>query len=273
VNVARGNLRACAVRAPSFGSYREDMLGDLATITGASLISSKSGLEMKDVTLEHLGTCKSVVVTRSNTTIVGAPGSKEDIDTRCDGIRAYLEDPTLSDGEQNMLRERLSKLVGGVAILRVGGATEVELRERRDRVEDSLNATRAAVEEGILPGGGVALVRAAKSLDALKSSDPGEAAGVSIVKRACEEPLRQILLNAGHEPPTILEKIRKKKNKNQGYDAATGNFADMIDAGILDPVKVTRCALENASSVASLMLTVDTAIVVEKTARDDMPVE
>lgn len=264
INKAKGIINCCAIRAPGFGDHRKEILEDIISLTGGKLVSSATGLSLEDVTLDDLGKCKKVITTRSETTLVEGLGFKEDLEKRISSLRATLEeDSSLEKIEIDLMKERLSKLVGGVAILKVGGATEVELKERKDRVEDALNATRAALQEGIVPGGGIALVRSSKSLTALKKKNlsDGEIMGINIVETSCRAPLEQISRNAGQEPLIVLQHVLKTTQKNKGYDADSGEVVDMIEKGIIDPVKVTRTALENAASVAGLMLTVDSAIV------------
>ena len=261
VNKMQGVLNVCAIRAPGFGESRVAYLGDIAALTGGSVVSAASGVDVKAVTEEHLGRAKRVIVGRHSTTIVDAMGDDEVTQARIADIRAQADDPTIDDNEAAVLKDRLARLSGGVAIIKVGGSTEVELRERKDRVDDALNATQAAIDEGIVPGGGIALVRAATCLKQTVRRHSGAVrAGIEAVKTACHAPLTQIVKNAGQEPAIVLSKVSRLRG-NQGYNAETGKFNDMFDDGIIDPVKVTRCALENAVSVAGLMLTVDTAIV------------
>ena len=256
MNKTKNTLNACVIKAPSFGEQRTEILGDIAALTNAK-ISSQSGTQLDKVVLKDLGTCRKIIVSRSSTTFVGAKNAL--MTTKMDEIRQRLEDRTISDDERDFLKTRLAKLAGGVCIIRVGGITEVDVRERKDRVEDALHATRAAVEEGIVPGGGVALARAAKKLSEL--TDLGNiSVGVEIVRKACYSPISQILLNAGLEPAVILSKL-ESEGPNFGFNVAKNRFGDMLEEGIVDPVKVTRVALENASSVASLLLTVNASIV------------
>ena len=262
VNKLKGTLNICAVTAPAFGEQRIQELEDIAAILGAQVLNVASDMKLENLTLESLGTCRRAVISRSQTTLVDGSGEQSNVDARVSGIREKLEEPGLNDNEIGSLRSRLSSLSGGIAVLRVGGATEVELRERKDRVDDALNATQAAVEEGIVPGGGVALVRASRDLHRLAKKLPADVrSGVLIVKAACEEPLKQIVLNAGGKPDVILNKVLKGKGTH-GYDAYNDTFGDMLIAGIVDPVKVSRSALENAASVSGMMLTVG-AIMVE----------
>ncbi len=257
VNKLRGVLKCAAVKAPGYGDRRKAMLEDIAILTGGRMIAEEVGIKLENVGLEDLGRAKRVTIDKENTTIVGGKGSKKDIEGRIAQIRKAIEETT-SDYDREKLQERLAKLAGGVAVIRVGAATEVEMKERKARVEDALHATRAAVEEGIVPGGGVALLRAIPALDKLKL-DGDEAIGVKIVKRALEEPARQIVENAGLEGSVIVEQI-KKEATNVGFDAASEKFTDMIQAGIIDPTKVTRTALQNAASVAALMITTEALV-------------
>jgi chaperonin GroEL len=273
VNKLRGTLNVAAVKAPGFGDRRKAMLEDIAILTGGKVISEDLGIKLENVKLEDLGKAKKVTIDKDNTTIVEGSGKDSDVQARVKTLRAQVEDTT-SDYDREKLQERLAKLVGGVAVIRVGAATETELKEKKARVEDAMHATRAAVEEGIVPGGGVALVRAAKVLDKFKTNegdegDADEQIGVTIVRRALEEPLRQIVQNAGKEGAVIVEKVRAEKNVNFGYNAATGKFEDLVAAGIIDPAKVTRCALQNAASIAGLMLT--TEALISELPEDDKP--
>jgi chaperonin GroEL len=260
VNKMKGIVEVCAITSPGFGSGRVEMIDDIATLTGATVISDATSLNFSDVKLEHLGTAKKVICSRTRTIIVGGSKKAKEVKDRIKDLRKRIKDSAISEQERDFVKTRISKLGGGVAILRVGGSTELEVKERKDRVEDALNATRAAIEEGIVPGGGVALIRAASHLTNQAGEIDGYAIGRSIIKRACSAPLSQIVSNAGGEPVIIVAKIAELEG-NQGYDAANDEFGDMIIAGIIDPVKVTRCALENAASVAGLMLTVDASIV------------
>jgi chaperonin GroEL len=258
VNKLRGTLNACAVKAPGFGDRRKAMLEDVATVTGGKAITEELGLKLENLKLADLGRAKKVVVDKDNTTIIDGGGKSKEIEGRIKQIRAQI-DETTSDYDREKLQERLAKLAGGVAVIKVGAATETEMKERKARVEDALNATRAAVEEGIVPGGGVALLRAAEALDGLKLSGD-EATGVSIVRRALEEPIRTIVENAGLEGSVIVEKVRGMVPLTQGFDAETNEYVDMIKAGIIDPTKVERVALQNAASIASLLLTTEALI-------------
>jgi chaperonin GroEL len=264
VNKLRGTLNIAAVKAPGFGDRRKAMLEDIAILTGGKVISEDLGIKLENVKLEDLGRAKKITIDKDNTTIVEGNGKQYDIEGRVKTLRAQIEDTT-SDYDREKLQERLAKLVGGVAVIKVGAATETEMKEKKARVEDAMHATRAAVEEGIVPGGGVALVRAAKALEkyvinADGEGDPDEQIGVNIVRRALEEPLRQIVQNAGKEGAVIVEKVRSEKNENIGFNAATETFEDLVKAGVIDPAKVTRTALQNAASIAGLMLTTEAMV-------------
>jgi chaperonin GroEL len=258
VNKLRGTLACCAVKAPGFGDRRKAMLQDIATLTGGKAITEDLGIKLENIKLDDLGKAKKVVVDKDNTTIVEGAGSAKEIEGRIKQIRAQIEETT-SDYDKEKLQERLAKLAGGVAVIKVGAATESEMKEKKARVEDALNATRAAVEEGIVPGGGVSLLRASKALDHLKLSGD-EATGASIVKRALEEPIRQIVENAGLEGSVIVEKVKAAAKPSQGFDAESNDYVDMMQAGIIDPTKVERIALQNAASIASLLLTTEALI-------------
>src|SRR6266404_4110225 len=253
VNKLRGTLNACAVKAPGFGDRRKAMMEDISILTGGKAIMEETGIKLEGVRLEDLGKAKRVTVDKDNTTIIDGGGTQKNIEGRIKQLRAQIEETT-SDYDREKLQERLAKLAGGVAVIKVGAATETEMKEKKARVEDALHATRAAVEEGIVPGGGVALLRAAKALATLKI-DGDEQIGVDIVRRASEEPLRQIVSNSGNEGAIVVEKIRESSNPNFGYNAATDEYEDLVKSGVIDPTKVTRTALQNASSIASLMLT------------------
>ena len=259
VNRLRGTIKVAAVKAPGFGDRRKEMLQDIATLTGATLVSEERGFTLENTTPDMLGKAEKVTITKENTTIVGGAGSKEDIQERADLIRKQIA-TTTSDYDREKLQERLGKLAGGVAVLYVGATTEVEMKEKKDRVEDALNATRAAVEEGYLPGGGVAYIRAAEALKGLKGENEDETTGIHIVARAIEEPLRQIALNAGVDGSVIIQKIREGKG-DFGYNARTDEYVHMFEAGVIDPTKVSRGALENAASVAGMFLTTECGIV------------
>src|SRR4030081_827564 len=258
VNKLRGTLHTCAVKAPGFGDRRKAMLEDIATLTGGKAVTEDLGIKLENIKITDLGRAKKVVVDKDNTTIVEGGGKTGDIEGRVKQIRSQVENTT-SDYDKEKLQERLAKLVGGVAVIKVGAATETELKEKKARVEDAMHATRAAVEEGIVPGGGTALLRCLGAIEKLKLHDD-EAVGVGIVKRALEEPSRQIALNAGHEGAVVIGKIRDSKDENFGFNAETGEYGDMIKMGIIDPAKVTRLALQNAASIAGLMLTTEALI-------------
>jgi chaperonin GroEL len=264
VNKLRGTLNVAAVKAPGFGDRRKAMLEDVATLTGGKVISEDLGIKLENVQISDLGRAKKITIDKDNTTIVEGAGKQADIEGRVKTIRAQVEDTT-SDYDREKLQERLAKLVGGVAVIKVGAATETEMKEKKARVEDAMHATRAAVEEGIVPGGGVALVRAARVLEDAKAvigrgGDPDEQIGVAIVRRALEEPLRQIVQNAGKEGAVVVEKVRNDKNDNYGFNAQTEVYEDLVKAGVIDPAKVTRTALQNAASIAGLMLTTEAMI-------------
>jgi len=258
VNKIRGSLKIAAVKAPGFGDRRKAMLEDLAILTGGTVISEERGFKLENATMEMLGTCEKVTIDKDNTTIVNGAGDKKDISARVNQIKAQIESTT-SDYDKEKLQERLAKLAGGVAVLYVGAASEVEMKEKKDRVEDALAATRAAIEEGIVPGGGVALVRAALVLENMKGENDDETTGIRIIQRAIEEPLRQIAFNAGQEASVIVNKVKEGK-ADYGYNAKTEAFGNMFEQGIIDPTKVTRVALENASSVAGMLLITEATI-------------
>jgi chaperonin GroEL len=273
VNKLRGGLKVAAVKAPGFGDRRKAMLEDIATLTGGSVISEDLGIKLEKVALGMLGRAKKVTIDKDNTTIVSGAGKKADIEARVKQIRAQIEETT-SDYDREKLQERLAKLAGGVAVIKVGGATEVEVKERKDRVDDALHATRAAVEEGIVPGGGVALLRALKSLESLKVENEDQKIGINIIRRAVQAPARQIAQNAGEDGSVIVGKILENGSYNWGYDAQSGTYGDLVSKGIIDPTKVVRTALQDAASVASLLITTE-AMVAEKpkktTAAPAMP--
>ena len=269
VNKLRGTLKIAAVKAPGFGDRRKEMLQDIAVLTGGMVISEERGFTLENATLDMLGKAEKVVVTKDNTTVVNGAGSAEAISERADLIRKQIETSN-SEYDREKLQERLGKLAGGVAVLYVGAATEVEMKEKKDRVEDALSATRAAVEEGIVPGGGVAYIRAAQAIANLKGANDDETTGIHIVARAIEEPLRQIATNAGVEGSVIINKIREGKG-DFGYNARTDEYVDMFEAGVIDPTKVSRVALENAASVAGMFLTTECAIVDIPEAAPAMP--
>jgi chaperonin GroEL len=258
VNKLRGGLKIAAVKAPGFGDRRKAMLQDIAVLTGGTVISEEVGLSLEKATLNDLGNAKKVVVEKENTTIIDGAGKASDIKGRVEQIRRQIEEAT-SDYDREKLQERVAKLSGGVAVVKVGAATEVEMKEKKARVEDALHATRAAVEEGVVPGGGVALVRVQKALDKLVGVNADQNVGIRILHRAIEEPLRQIVQNAGEDGSVVLAKVREGKGSS-GYNAATGEYGDMLAMGILDPTKVTRLALQNAASVAGLLLTTEVMI-------------
>ncbi|HVW86316.1 MAG TPA: chaperonin GroEL, partial [Bryobacteraceae bacterium] len=258
VNKLRGTLNACAVKAPGFGDRRKAMLEDIAILTGGKAIFEETGIKLEGVRLEDLGKAKRVTVDKDNTTIVDGAGSSKAIEGRIKQLRTQI-DETTSDYDREKLQERLAKLAGGVAVIKVGAATETEMKEKKARVEDALHATRAAVEEGIVPGGGVSLLRASKVLETLKVGGD-EQIGVDIIKRAAEEPIRQIVGNAGLEGAIIIGKIRENENANFGFNAATEKYEDLVASGVIDPAKVTRSALQNAASIASLMLTTEAMV-------------
>ncbi|HUM16609.1 MAG TPA: chaperonin GroEL [Candidatus Nitrosotalea sp.] len=269
VNKLRGTLSACAVKAPGFGDRRKSMLEDIAILTGGKAITEDLGIKLENLTLADLGKAKRVVVTKDNTTLIDGAGKSAAIEGRIKQIRTQIEETT-SDYDREKLQERLAKLAGGVALIKVGAATETAMKEKKARVEDALNATRAAVEEGIVPGGGVALLRASKALDTLMLSGD-EATGVDIVRRALEEPLRQIVQNAGLEGSIIVEKVRSARDAAQGFDAESNQYVDMVRAGIIDPTKVERVALQHASSIASLLLTTEALITDSPEDKSAMP--
>ncbi len=269
VNNIRGVVKVAAVKAPGFGDRRKSMLQDIAALTGGKVISEEVGLSLEQAKLDDLGSAKRVVVTKENTTIIDGAGDSGDIKGRIAQIRAEI-DASTSDYDREKLQERLAKLAGGVAVIKVGAATEVEMKEKKARVEDALHATRAAVEEGVVPGGGVALIRALKALDGLKVANEDQRVGVEITRRAMEAPLRQIVANSGDEPAVVLAKIKEHKDVNYGYNAATGEYGDLVDMGILDPTKVTRTALQNAASIAGLMVTTE-CMVTDAPKREEAP--
>jgi chaperonin GroEL len=267
VNKLRGTLKVCAVKAPGFGDRRKQMLEDIAVLTGGQVISEELGFKLENAVVSDLGSAKRVTIDKDNTTIVDGAGDADKIKGRIGEIKVAIDKST-SDYDSEKLQERLAKLAGGVAVITVGAATETEMKEKKARVEDALHATRAAVEEGIVPGGGVALLRSQKSLDLVKGADADEDIGVQIVRRAIEGPIRQIAINAGAEGSIIVEKVRESKANNFGYNAATGVYEDLVKAGVIDPTKVTRTALQNAASIAGLLLTTE-AVVVEKHEAED----
>ncbi|MDR9777703.1 chaperonin GroEL, partial [Rhizobium hidalgonense] len=258
VNNMRGIIKVCAVKAPGFGDRRKAMLQDIAILTGATVVSEEVGMSLETATLQDLGSARKVTVGKENTVIVDGAGQKEEIDARVATIRTQIEEAT-SDYDREKLQERVAKLAGGVAVIKVGAATEVEMKEKKDRVDDAWHATRAAVEEGVVAGGGVALVRVIRALEGLTGANDDQTAGINILRRAMESPLRQIVTNAGEEASVVVNAVKNGEG-NYGYNAASGEYGDMIDMGILDPAKVTRSALEHAASIAGLMLTTEAMI-------------
>ncbi len=262
VNKLRGGLKIAAVKAPGFGDRRKAMLEDMAVLTGGQVISEDLGIKLENVTIDMLGTAKRVVITKESTTIVDGAGAKDDITARCTQIRQQIEETT-SDYDREKLQERLAKLAGGVAVIRVGGATEVEVKERKDRVDDAMHATRAAVEEGIVAGGGVALLYATKALDTIKTANDDQRVGVEIIRRALQAPARQIATNAGVDGSIVVGKLIEQTDSGFGYNAQTDQYGDMFQFGVIDPTKVVRTALQDAASVAGLLITTE-AMVAEK---------
>ena len=258
VNNLRGTVKVCGVKAPGFGDRRKAMLEDIAILTKGRVISEEIGLSLEKATVEHLGQAKRVEIGKEETTIIGGSGSKRDIEARVESIRRQIEETT-SDYDREKLQERVAKLAGGVAVIKVGAATEVEMKEKKARVEDALHATRAAVEEGIVPGGGVALMRCVTAAGGVKTSNDDQKSGVRIIQRALEEPLRMIVANADEEPAVIVNEVRNGKG-DSGYNAQTGKYGNMVREGVLDPTKVTRSALQNAASIAGLILTMEAAV-------------
>jgi chaperonin GroEL len=269
VNKLRGGLKVAAVKAPGFGDRRKAMLEDIAILTGGTVISEDLGIKLENVKLNDLGKAKKILIEKENTTIVEGAGKKADIQGRCGQIRAQIEETT-SDYDREKLQERLAKLAGGVAVIRVGGSTEVEVKERKDRVDDAMHATRAAVEEGIVPGGGIALARASLILAKLKADNDDQRFGIEIVRKAVQTPLRQIVENAGEDGAVIAGKVLDKDDYNWGFDAQTGEFKDLVKSGIIDPTKVVRTALQDAASVAGLLITTE-AMVAEKPEKKAPP--
>jgi chaperonin GroEL len=259
VNKLRGGLKVAAVKAPGFGDRRKAMLQDIAILTGGQAISEDLGIKLENVTIQMLGRAKKVMIEKENTTIVNGAGKKSEIEARISQIKAQIEETT-SDYDKEKLQERLAKLAGGVAVIRVGGATEIEVKERKDRVDDAMHATRAAVEEGILPGGGVALLRASEVLKKVKTANDDQKHGVEIVRKALSYPARQIAVNAGEDGSVIVGKILEKDQYGYGFDAQTGEYVDLVKKGIIDPTKVVRAALQNASSVAGLLITTEAMV-------------
>jgi chaperonin GroEL len=259
VNKLRGGLKIAAVKAPGFGDRRKAMLQDIAILTGGQVISEDLGMKLENVTLDMLGRARKIIIKKDDTTVIDGSGAKAEIEARVSQIRAQIEETT-SDYDREKLQERVAKLAGGVAVIRVGGMTEVEVKERKDRVDDALNATRAAVQEGIVVGGGVSLVQAAKALEGLKGGNPDQDAGIVIVRRALEAPLRQIAQNAGVDGAVVAGKVRESNDKSFGFNAQTEEYGDMFAFGVIDPAKVVRTALEDAASVASLLITTEAMI-------------
>ena len=272
VNKLRGTLNCVAVKAPGFGDRRKAMLEDIGILTGGKALMEETGIKLEGVKLEDLGQAKRIVIDKDNTTIVEGAGSRDAIEGRVKQLRSQIEETT-SDYDQEKLQERLAKLVGGVAVVKVGAATETEMKEKKARVEDAMHATRAAVEEGIVPGGGVSLLRAGEALGDLKSDDEDEQTGINIVRRSLEEPVRWIAQNAGHEGAIVVAKVREKSESNFGFNAQSGEYGDLVAAGVIDPAKVTRTALQNASSIAGLMLTTEASVheIPEKEKAPAMP--
>ena len=270
VNKLRGGLKVAAVKAPGFGDRRKAMLEDMAVLTGGQVISEDLGIKLENVTLGMLGTAKRVTIDKENTTIVDGAGKKKEIEARCNQIKVQI-DETSSDYDREKLQERLAKLAGGVAVIKVGGATEVEVKERKDRVDDAMHATRAAVEEGIVPGGGVALVKSIATLDGLKPINRDQEVGIEIVRRALQAPARNIAENAGAEGSVIVGKLMESTKDNEGYDAATGTFTDMVKAGVIDPTKVVRSSLQNAASVAGLLITTEAMVADQPEPKEAAP--
>ena len=259
VNKLRGGLKVAAVKAPGFGDRRKAMLEDLAILTNGQVISDDLGIKLENVTMDMMGSAKRVLITKDETTVIDGEGDKKNIEARCSQIRKQVEDTT-SDYDREKLQERLAKLAGGVAIIRVGGASEIEVKERKDRVDDALNSTRAAIEEGVVAGGGSALLYAIKALDKTEVANNDQRVGVNIIRRALQTPIRQIAENAGHDGAVIAGKLAEQKDKNRGFNAQTGEYVDMIKAGIIDPTKVVRTALQDAASVAGLLVTTEVMV-------------
>jgi chaperonin GroEL len=270
VNKLRGGLKVSAVKAPGFGDRRKAMLQDIAVLTGGQVVSEELGIKLENVTLDMMGKAKRVSIDKDNTTIVDGAGKRKDIEARCSQIRAQIEETT-SDYDKEKLQERLAKLAGGVAVLRVGGATEVEVKERKDRVEDALNATRAAVEEGVVPGGGSALLYATRALKSLQPQNDDQRVGIEIVRRAIQAPAKQIAENAGADGAVVAGKLLESKDTTLGYDAQTGKYVDMVKAGIIDPAKVVRIALQDAASVAGLLITTEAMVAEKPEKKQAMP--
>ena len=269
MNKLRGGLKIAAVKAPGFGDRRKAMLEDIAILTGGQVISEDLGIKLESVTLDMLGRTKRVIMSKDDTTIVEGAGKKAEIEGRCSQIRAQVEETT-SDYDREKLQERLAKLAGGVAVIKVGGSTETEVKERKDRVDDALHSTRAAVEEGIVPGGGVTLLRAIKAIEKAKGDNHDQDVGISIIRRALEVPVRQIAENAGHDGAVVAGKILESKDAKWGFDAQSETYTDLVKAGVIDPAKVVRTALQDAASVAGLLITTE-AMVAEIPQKKEMP--
>jgi len=270
VNKLRGGLKVAAVKAPGFGDRRKAMLEDIAILTGGQVISEDLGIKLENVTLDMLGQCKKLRVEKENTTIIDGAGKKADIEGRCTQIRQQIEETT-SDYDREKLQERLAKLAGGVAVIRVGGSTEVEVKEKKDRVDDAMHATRAAVEEGVVAGGGAALLYASRALDKLTPSNNDQKVGIDIVRKALQAPVRQIAENSGTDGSIIVGKLSESKSTTYGYDAQKGEFTDMIKAGIIDPTKVVRHALQDAASIAGLLITTEAMVAEKPEPKSAMP--
>jgi chaperonin GroEL len=270
VNKLRGGLKVAAVKAPGFGDRRKAMLEDIAILTGGQVISEDLGIKLENVTLDMLGKAKKVVIEKENTTVIEGAGKKKEIEGRCNQIRAQIEETT-SDYDREKLAERLAKLAGGVAVIRVGGATEVEVKERKDLVDDAMHATRAAVEEGVVAGGGVALLHAARALEKLKPANDDQKVGIDIVRKALPYPTRLIVENAGTDGAIVVGKLLESKSTNYGYDAQKGEYTDLVKAGIIDPTKVVRCALQDAASVAGLLITTEAMVAEVPKKQSAMP--
>jgi len=269
VNKLRGGLKVAAVKAPGFGDRRKAMLEDIAVLTGGTVVSEDLGIKLENVTVAMLGRAKKVSIDKDNTTIVDGAGKKADIEARVKQIKAQIEETT-SDYDKEKLQERLAKLAGGVAVIKVGGATEIEVKERKDRVDDALHATRAAVEEGIVPGGGVALLRAIKALETLKAENEDQKVGIGIVRKALQAPARQIFINSGEDGSVVVGKILENGKYAYGFNAQTGTYGDLVAEGVIDPAKVVRCALQDAGSVAGLLITTE-AMIAEKPKKEAPP--
>jgi chaperonin GroEL len=269
VNKLRGSLKIAAVKAPGFGDRRKEMLQDIAVLTGGTVISEETGLKLENTTIEMLGNCEKITIDKENTTVVNGAGEKSNIDARVSQIKAQIE-ATTSDYDREKLQERLAKLAGGVAVIYVGAASEMEMKEKKDRVDDALSATRAAVEEGIIPGGGVALIRSLDAIKDMQGENEDETTGIAIIRRALEEPMRQIVENAGMEGSVVVNKVREGK-ADYGFNANKGVYENLLESGVIDPTKVTRIALENAASIAGMFLTTECVIADEEEENPPMP--